>query len=267
MNRQPGGLEPTQNPPAAGEYTCPMHPEIRQGQSGACPKCGMALEPVSPPAARRSEYVCPMHPEIVRNEPGSCPICGMALEARTPTAGDEEQNAELIDMRRRFWISLILSAPVLISAMGVYLPGGGLQQIALGHFWTWFQLALATPVVFWCGWPFFVRGWRSIVNRRLNMFTLIGWRGGGVRLQPGRGDISGDVPGVVPDDGRSPVVFRSRGGDRRRWCCWGRCWSCGLAAGPGPRSRGCSGWRPARRGIIREDGREEDSPTGAGAAG
>jgi P-type Cu+ transporter len=102
----------------SGQYTCPMHPEVRQAGPGACPKCGMALEPVTIAlVATRTEYTCPMHPEIIRDAPGSCPICGMALEPKTMIA-DEGESAELVDMRRRFWVSTVLSVPVLISAMG-----------------------------------------------------------------------------------------------------------------------------------------------------
>ncbi|MEO8027571.1 MAG: copper-translocating P-type ATPase [Bryobacteraceae bacterium] len=151
-----------------------MHPEIRQAGPGSCPKCGMALEPVSSaPEPARTEYVCPMHPQIVRSEPGSCPICGMALEPRTASAGDEE-NPELVDMRRRFWVCVVLTTPVLLSAMGMHIPGHPLERIASPRTWTWFEMVLATPVVLWGAWPFFVRGWQSVVNHSLNMFTLIG---------------------------------------------------------------------------------------------
>ncbi|MGH9793189.1 MAG: heavy metal translocating P-type ATPase [Candidatus Acidiferrales bacterium] len=153
------------------EYTCPMDPEVRQKGPGACPKCGMALEPatVAPPMTR-TEWTCPMHPEIVRTEPGSCPICGMALEPRTVTA--EEENPELREMSRRFWVSAALTAPILALMISEMLPGKPLQ-VWLGAGAVWLQFALATPVVLWGGWPFFVRGWQSVVNRSLNMFTLI----------------------------------------------------------------------------------------------
>ncbi|HET9530541.1 MAG TPA: heavy metal translocating P-type ATPase [Blastocatellia bacterium] len=154
------------------EYTCPMHPEVRQNGPGSCPKCGMALEPVTIKAtATKTEYTCPMHPEIVRDEPGTCPICGMALEPRTVTG--DEANEELIDMRRRFWVSAALTAPLLIIAMGEMIPGMPLQHLASPRVLGWLELALASPVILWGGWPFFVRGWQSIVNRSLNMFTLI----------------------------------------------------------------------------------------------
>ncbi|HZX69734.1 MAG TPA: heavy metal translocating P-type ATPase [Rhodanobacter sp.] len=153
-------------------YTCPMHPEVRQLGPGACPKCGMALEPEVPVAAVSVEYTCPMHPEIVRSELGNCPICGMALEPRTTSAAAEE-NAELTNMTRRFWISTALALPVFTMAMGTeFFPGrvNGLISPGAVH---WLEFLLATPVVLWGGWPFFVRGWQSVVNRRLNMFSLI----------------------------------------------------------------------------------------------
>ena len=101
-------------------YTCPMHPEVRQENPGNCPKCGMVLELMNPIESKafemHTEYVCPMHPEIIRNEPGSCPKCGMALEPRD-VSGEDEENRELTDMTRRFWISTALSIPVFILAM------------------------------------------------------------------------------------------------------------------------------------------------------
>ncbi len=117
-------------------------------------------------------YVCPMHPEIVRDRPGDCPICGMALEPRIPLAAEEEHR-ELADMRRRFWVSLALTVPTLFLAMSDMLPGRPVERLVSLRLSTWFQLALSAPVVLWGGWPFFRRGWASIVNRRANMFTLI----------------------------------------------------------------------------------------------
>jgi P-type Cu+ transporter len=165
--------------PAAGPvtdertYTCPMHPEVRQRGPGSCPKCGMALDLVAPaPARPRTKWTCPMHPQIVRDEPGSCPICGMALEPMTVSA-DEGPDPELVDMSRRFWIGLVLTLPLLAFVMGDMLPGQPFRHLISGRVLAWLQLVLATPVVLWAGWPFFVRGWASIVNRSLNMFTLI----------------------------------------------------------------------------------------------
>jgi len=154
-------------------YTCPMHPEVRQDRPGACPICGMALEPVTTAIPQtRMTYVCPMHPEIVRSEPGTCPICGMALEPRTVSL-EEEENPELTDMTRRFWISVILTVPLLLLAMSEMLPGQPVQHAFSARLLTWVQMIFATPVVLWGGWPFFVRAVASIVNRSLNMFTLI----------------------------------------------------------------------------------------------
>jgi Cu+-exporting ATPase len=172
----PGPMPPARVPEAptqksdAGSYVCPMCPEVIKDRPGACPSCGMALEPDVPLAATRTEYTCPMHPEIVRSGPGSCPICGMALEPRTVTEIAEE-NPELRDMSRRFWISLILTAPLLALAMGSMIWH---EMMGEAHSLVWIEFALATPVVLWCGWPFFQRFWTSIVNRSLNMFTLIG---------------------------------------------------------------------------------------------
>ena len=149
-----------------------MHPEVHQPTAGACPKCGMALEPVIAAPALKTEYVCPMHPEIVRSEPGFCPLCGMALEPRTVSL-EEEANPELTDMTRRFWVSLALATPVLVLSMSAMIPGDPVHRLFSVRALIWIQFALSTPVVLWGGWPFFQRGWASIVNRSPNMFTLI----------------------------------------------------------------------------------------------
>ncbi|HSD46498.1 MAG TPA: heavy metal translocating P-type ATPase [Pyrinomonadaceae bacterium] len=131
-----------------------------------------APAPVAAAPGQKIEYTCPMHPEIIRDAPGSCPICGMALEPRTATL--EEDTSELDDMRRRFWVSAALSLPLLVLAMSEMLPGDPLRMAIGPGLISWVQLLLATPVVLWGGWPFFVRAWYSIVTRNLNMFTLIG---------------------------------------------------------------------------------------------
>jgi Cu+-exporting ATPase len=156
-------------------FTCPMHPEVRQEGPGSCPKCGMALEPVEPNASVvKNEWTCPMHPEIVRDAPGSCPICGMALEPKTITS-EEEENPELIDMTRRFKISVVLTVPLVIIAMRHLIPGlSALDHLLPAGLTKWLELILATPVVLWGAWPFFVRGWQSVVTWNPNMFTLIG---------------------------------------------------------------------------------------------
>src|SRR5208282_2312749 len=168
---KPGASAPAAD---AAAYTCPMHPEVRQDHPGSCPKCGMALEPVAPiQLVSKTEYVCPMHPQIVRSEPGNCPICGMTLEPRVVSAGDQA-SPELADMTRRFWIATALTIPLILVEMSNMIPGQPSQRMVPGSLRTWIALALATPVVLWAGSPLFVRGWQSIVNRSLNMFTLIG---------------------------------------------------------------------------------------------
>ena len=152
-------------------YICPMDPEVRQDRPGPCPKCGMALEREPTVVPGKTQWTCPMHPEIVRDAPGNCPICGMALEPRTVSAAEEE-NPELRDMTRRFWIGVVFTLPLLILAMGGMIPGL-LPEISSSAK-RWVELILATPVVLWCGWPFFERFWTSIRNRSANMFTLIG---------------------------------------------------------------------------------------------
>ena len=158
------------------QYTCPMHPEIIQDSPGSCPKCGMALEPMTPKvAADRTEYTCPMHPEIVQDKPGPCPKCGMALESRTISLDEDEKNPEYDSMRRRFIFAAILTVPLAIIAMREMLPGGHLlENLASPRTLGWLELILATPVVLWAGWVFYVRAVQSLINRSLNMFTLIG---------------------------------------------------------------------------------------------
>jgi Cu+-exporting ATPase len=150
---------------SAVTYLCPMDPEVREPSAGPCPKCGMALEPEA------VEYTCPMHPEIVRDRPGNCPICGMALEPRRAAIGAQD-DSELRSMTRRFWVGVALSIPLLAISMLGMREGSRFGNLPPGTM-GWLELLLATPVVLWGGWPFFERGWTSILNRHLNMFTLI----------------------------------------------------------------------------------------------
>ena len=157
-----------------------------------------------------TEYTCPMHPDVLQIGPGSCPDCGMALEPRTISLEDEE-DPELIDMVRRFGISAVLALPVLVLAMGDHLPGNPVNDWLSHAANTWLQLALATPVVLWGGWPFFVRGWQSILNRSPNMFTLIGI---GVGAAFGYSVFATVAPGLFPpsfhgSDGKVAVYFEA----------------------------------------------------------
>ena len=180
-------------------WVCPMDPEVISDRPGSCPKCGMALEPETP-APVKTEWTCPMHPQIVRDQPGSCPICGMALEPRTVV--HEEANPELTDMERRFRFSLIFTVPLFLLGMSDLLPGMPVQH-ALGRWLPFIELALATPVVLWAGFPFLVRGWRSVATWNLNMFTLIAL-GTGVAYSFSL--VASVAPGVLPESVRQHGV-------------------------------------------------------------
>jgi Cu+-exporting ATPase len=153
-------------------FFCPMCPEVESDRPGTCPSCGMALERNLAVRSGHVEYTCPMHPEVVRDAPGACPICGMALEPRTVN-DEEEPNEELLDMTRRLIVGAVLTLPVFLVAMSEMIPGDPVTSWMGVTTRRWLELALATPVVLWCGLPFFQRGIQSVVNRRLNMFSLI----------------------------------------------------------------------------------------------
>jgi hypothetical protein len=152
-------------------YTCPMHPEIVCDAPGSCPKCGMALIPLLDTIPRAAEYTCPMHPEVRSPQPGSCPKCGMAL---VPVAGTgASDDSELRDLARRLWIGVALSIPLVVLAMSPMVGLHdlfGLQPRLRG----WVEFVLGTPVVLWVGWPILHKFWLSLVQRSLNMYTLIG---------------------------------------------------------------------------------------------
>jgi len=191
-------------------YVCPMCPEVREPAPGACPSCGMALEPETLQApATRTEYTCPMHPEIVQDGPGSCPKCGMALEPRTVTVAEE--NPELTDMTRRFWISTALALPVFLLAMVADMAPDLLPAALPMRAVQWIECVLATPVVLWGGWPFLVRAVQSVKTWNLNMFTLIGL---GVTVAWCYSLVALLVPGVFPPvmrhaDGTVAVYFEA----------------------------------------------------------
>ncbi|OGT35001.1 MAG: copper-translocating P-type ATPase [Gammaproteobacteria bacterium RBG_16_51_14] len=187
-----------------------MHPEVQQAGPGDCPKCGMALEPmIGAGPVSQMEYICPMHPEVLRNEPGDCPVCGMALESRTVVVAEE--NPELVDMTRRFWVSLILALPVFLLAMVADLTPAVMEKIITMRPLQYFEFLLATPVVLWGGWPFFQRGWDSILRRNLNMFTLIAL---GVGIAWTYSVVAMLFPHIFPvllrgEDGTVPVYFEA----------------------------------------------------------
>ena len=242
-------------------YVCPMDPEVRESKPGACPKCGMALEPAAPSAPSiKTEYVCPMHPEIVRPEPGFCPICGMALEPRTVSLEDEP-NPELVDMTRRFWISAILSLPVLVLAMSDMIPGQPLQHTLSPRLVTWLQLVLATPVVLWGGWPFFERGWHSIVNRSLNMFTLISLGVGAAYLYSVVATIFPDIfPPSFYGHGGTVAVYFEAAAIITTLVLLGQVLELRARSQTSSAIKALLGLSPKTARLIHDDGKEEDVP-------
>ena len=147
-------------------YSCPMHPEVRQSDPSTCPKCGMGLDLIiNTTSEKHAQYTCPMHPEIIKDEPGPCPICGMALEPMHVT-NEPEENKELTDINRRFWIGTVLTVPIVLLSLFH-------SMLANTTYVSWIEWILATPVVLWCGYPLLQLGVRSLYNRSLNMFTLI----------------------------------------------------------------------------------------------
>ena len=176
---------------------------------------GEAASDAIPPAQRRAsnaEYTCPMHPEV-QSGPGTCPKCGMGLEPRSVALEAEEENPELVEMTRRFWISVVLAVPLLILTMGTHISGVSLEALVSGSARSWVELVLATPIVLWGGWPFFVRGWRSIITRNLNMFTLIAL---GVGVAYLYSLVAALAPGIFPvsfrgADGTIGLYFEAAG--------------------------------------------------------
>lgn len=159
---------------SSAKYFCPMCPGVESDKPGDCPKCGMALE--RNPAWRPEHkviYTCPMHPEVEQDHPGDCPKCGMALELKSVTPESEDEDTELRSMTRRLIVGGVLAFPVFVLGMAHLVPAWGHAEWVSGPVSRWLQFLLSTPVVLWAGWPFLVRGWRSVIHRRLNMFTLI----------------------------------------------------------------------------------------------
>lgn len=175
-----------------------MHPKVISNDPGDCPKCGMALEQV-PNLIATTIYTCPMHPEIEQDHPGDCPVCGMALEPKEASADDEHAAHEIRALSQKFWIGLALTIPVLFLAMGGMIPALHLHEIIPKHTSKWIEFVLTTPVVLWCGGMFFVKGWRSVLNRSPNMFTLIMMGVGAAFLFSA---VAVMAPGIFPESFR-----------------------------------------------------------------
>jgi Cu+-exporting ATPase len=220
----------------------------------------MALEPETLAAPETQiEYTCPMHPEIVRPEPGTCPICGMALEPRTVTL--DERNPELEDMSRRFWVSVLLTAPLIALAMGEMLFRSRLHDLLTSPWSGWVQFTLATPVVLWCGWPLLERGVRSIITRHLNMFTLIGI---GVSTAYIYSVIAVLFPGIFPPSFRGmsgkPDLYFEVAAAITVLVLLGQVLELQARAQTSSAIRALLDLSPKTARIVRPDGREEDVP-------
>jgi P-type Cu+ transporter len=242
-------------------YTCPMHPEVRQPAPGSCPICGMALEPAGAPAgAATTEWICPMDPEVLATMPGTCPKCGMALEPRTVTL-EEGENPELADMRRRFWVSVMLSLPVLVLAMADMVPGHRLAALVSPGARPWLELLLATPVVLWGGWPFFVRARQSVLHRSPNMFTLIGLGVGVAYLYSLLATVA---PGLFPDSLRGAhgtlAVYFEAAAVITTLVLFGQVLELRARSRTGAAIRALLGLAPRTARRLRADGTEEDVP-------
>ena len=208
-----------------------------------------------------TKYTCPMHPEIVRDAPGDCPICGMALEPMGIPAADEGPNPELVDFKRRFLIGAVLTVPLLVLAMGPYVGLGAVREVLGERVTLWVELILGTPVIMWAGWPFFVRGGKSVINRSLNMFTLIAMGVGAAELFS---VVAVLVPGIFPDgfrdaDGNVGVYFEA-GAVIVVLVLLGQLMELGARERTGSAIRALLDLAPKTARVIREDGREEEIP-------
>ena len=191
---------PAQSNQRGKKYFCAMCKDVEGDTPGICPKCGMMLErdPIYS-APKRIIYTCPMHPQIQQDQPGNCPICGMTLEPMMLGAGDGEEQHDIKSLSRKFWISLLLTIPVLILAMAHVIPGLHIDAIVPRDSGKWIEFGLTTPVVLWAGGFFFALAWRSVVNRSLNMFTLIAVGVGAAYVFSAVAVIA---PGIFPDSFR-----------------------------------------------------------------
>lgn len=272
-------------------YTCPMHPEVRQEGPGDCPKCEMHLVPEGteqtesahachdhdahpveakdgagdkrfdkvPTGYSGAVYTCPMHPQVRQTKPGSCPICGMGLELESAAMAEDAPNPELVDFTRRFWIGALLTLPLLVFTMGPYLGLDGVREVFGERTTLWLELALGTPVVLWCGWPFLVRGWNSFRSLNLNMFSLIGM---GVMAAWGFSVVAVLAPGIFPDgfrdaEGHVGVYFEAAA-VIVTLVLLGQVMELRAREGTGKAIRALLGLAAKTARVIRPDGSEED---------
>lgn len=281
--------------PGSPVYTCPMHPEVRQNSPGSCPKCGMTLvaegaaehgshghgghanaghghAPSSPPAQNASfdsvpktwtgpVYTCPMHPEVRQTTPGSCPICGMGLERDAASAGEDAPNPELSDFTRRMWVGIVLTLPLLVLTMGPLVGLGWLREVFGERPTMWIELALGTPVVLWCGWPFLHRGWVSFITWKLNMFSLIAM---GVLAAWGFSVAGVIAPQIFPDgfrDAHGHVgVYFEAAAVIVTLVLLGQVMELQAREGTGRAIRALLDMAAKTARVIRPDGREEELP-------
>lgn len=250
-------------------YFCSMHclhrfsqdPEsfLNNSAAATAPQpIGITRQPK--PVTTAQKWTCPMHPQIIRDGPGSCPICGMALEPLTASL-EETENTELKDMSRRFWVAVVLTIPVLVLGMSELIPGQPLQRLVPMSTLAWLQFVLASPVVLWAGWPFFVRAWYSIVNRSLNMFSLIGL---GVGVGYVFSVIATVTPAIFPASfrdahGNVPVYFEAAS-VIVTLVLLGQVLELRARSQTGSAIKALLGLAPKTARRVREDGQEEDVP-------
>ncbi|WP_170844786.1 copper-translocating P-type ATPase [Aliiruegeria lutimaris] len=258
-----------------------MHPEIRQATPGKCPKCGMVLAPDGTEADEHGHgadvshdsfdivpkdnagpvYTCPMHPQVRQTSPGSCPICGMGLELETATVEETGPNPELVDFTQRFWVGAVLSVPLLVLAMGPMVGLGGIRAALGERAALWAEFALGTPVVFWSGWPFLVRGWNSFRSMNLNMFSLIAM---GVSAAWIFSTVAVLAPGIFPEGFRDAeghvAVYFEAAAVIVVLVLLGQLMELRAREGTGKAIRALLDMAAKTARIIRDDGSEEEIP-------